>query len=295
MEGIASLVCFHERHGDPPRVVKSKSRTRAMRARARVEHHKRRTSFTWARLTDNGDIVTLLPPSIVEVIEIPWKRGGKLRSIPGTLRFHTAIVSATAGSEVQLHEDYPLTMDYRSAWPTLRCTDPKAYLMSELQDLCGSIFQHLLGAPGESDALRSVKSWDCTAPNPPPPSMDVGRSRAKWEGPHGGDAPVHMRHLARETEEPREEHGRRELWEEGTESSICTSDFMDGTDGRANSYTSGFTVDSEDVRRGPHLMTSYRRCKAKQRLIVEREAARPSDQCVSTRQRPRLSGTGPGI
>ena len=25
MEGIASLVCFHEKHGDPPRVVKSKS------------------------------------------------------------------------------------------------------------------------------------------------------------------------------------------------------------------------------------------------------------------------------
>jgi hypothetical protein len=48
---------------------------------------------------------------------------------------------------------------------------------------------------------------------------------------------VRMRRLAQETEEPREEHGRRELWEEGTKSSINTSDFMDGTDGRANSYT----------------------------------------------------------
>ena len=290
MEGIASLVCFHEKHGDTPRVVKSKSRTRAMRARARVEQHKRRASFSWVRLTDNGDIVTLLPPFIVEVTETPWKRGSKLRSILGTLRFHTAIVLATVGSKVQLPEGYPLTLDSRSAWPILpHYTDPKAYLMSELQDLCGSSFQHLLGAPGESDGLRSIQSWDCTAPNPPPPYMDVGRSRAKWEGPEGGDAPVHMRRLAHKTEEPREEQGRRELWEEGTESSINTSDFMDDKDGRASSYTSGFTVDTEDVRCGPHLMPEYRRCKAKQRLIAEREAARPSDECVSTRQGPRLA------
>jgi hypothetical protein len=117
--------------------------------------------------------------------------------------------------------------------------------------------------------------------------MDVGRSRAKWEGPEGGDALVHMRRLAQKTKEPREEQGRRELWEEGTESNINTSDFMDGTDGRASSYTSGFTIDTEDVRCGPHLMPEYRRCKAKQRLIVERETARPDDECVSTRQRPR--------
>jgi hypothetical protein len=68
-------------------------------------------------LRDNGDIVTLLPPFIVEVTETPWKRVGKLRSILGTLRFHTAIVSATLGSEVQLPEGCTLTMDYRSAWP----------------------------------------------------------------------------------------------------------------------------------------------------------------------------------
>jgi hypothetical protein len=29
---------------------------------------------------------------------------------------------------------------------------------------------------------------------------------------------------------------------------------MDGTDGRANSYTSRFTIDTKDVRCGPHLM-----------------------------------------
>jgi hypothetical protein len=81
MESIASLVCFHEKHGDPPRVVKSKSRTRAMWARARVEQHKRRASFRWVRLTDNSDIVTFVPSFIVEVTETPWKRGGKLRTI----------------------------------------------------------------------------------------------------------------------------------------------------------------------------------------------------------------------
>jgi hypothetical protein len=67
--------------------------------------------------------------------------------------------------------------------------------------------------------------------------MDVGRSRAKWEGPQGGDAHVHLRRLAKDTHELREEQGRRELLEEGTESNINTSDFMDGTNGRANRYT----------------------------------------------------------
>jgi predicted RNA-binding protein with TRAM domain len=98
---------------------------------------------------------------------------------------------------------------------------------------------------------------------------------------------VYMRRLAQKTEEPREEQRRRELWEEGTETSINTSDVMDDKDGRASSYTSGFTVDTKDVRCGPHLMPKYRRCKAKQRLIAERETARPDDECVSTRQRPR--------
>ena len=178
MEGIASLVCFHDKHGDPPRVRNMKSRTRAERAQARVGQHKRRGSFSWARLTDNGDIVTLLPPFTVEVTETLWKKGSKLRSIVGTLRFHTAIVSATPDSDVQLPEGYPVIMDSRSAWPILpHYTDPKAYLMHELQQLCGSNFQHLLGVTGESDALRSVHGWDCTAPNPPPPNRMVGGSR----------------------------------------------------------------------------------------------------------------------
>jgi hypothetical protein len=103
--------------------------------------------------------------------------------------------------------------------------------------------------------------------------MDVGRSHAKWEGPKGGDAHVHLRRLAKETEKLREEHGRRELWEEDTESIINTFDFMDGTDGRASSYTSWFTIDTGDVMCGPYLMTEYRLCKAKQRIIAEREAA----------------------
>jgi hypothetical protein len=93
-----------------------KSRTRAERAQMRVEQHKMRGSFNWARLTDNGDIVTLVPPFTVEVTETLWKKGSKLRSIVGTLRFHTAIVSATADSDVQLPECYPAIMDSRSAY-----------------------------------------------------------------------------------------------------------------------------------------------------------------------------------
>jgi ribosomal protein L40E len=58
MEGITSRVSFHDKHGDPPRVREMKSRTRAERAQARVEQYKRRGSFSWARLTDNGDIVS---------------------------------------------------------------------------------------------------------------------------------------------------------------------------------------------------------------------------------------------
>jgi hypothetical protein len=34
IEGIASLVCFHEKHGDPPRVEKRKSSIRGGRASA---------------------------------------------------------------------------------------------------------------------------------------------------------------------------------------------------------------------------------------------------------------------
>jgi hypothetical protein len=131
MEGIASLVCLHEKHGDPPRVVKSKSRTRPMRAR--VELHKGRASFSWFRLTDNGDIVTLIPPFSVEVTETLWKKGSALRSILGTLGFHTAIVSATLGSDVQFPQDYPVNMESWSAWPILPSySDPKAYSMGEL-------------------------------------------------------------------------------------------------------------------------------------------------------------------
>jgi hypothetical protein len=67
-------------------------------------------------LTDNGDIVALLPPYIVdEVTEALWKNGSKLRSIVGTLCFHTVIVSATPDSDVQLPESYPVIMDSRSA------------------------------------------------------------------------------------------------------------------------------------------------------------------------------------
>jgi hypothetical protein len=77
--------------------------------------------------------------------------------------------------------------------------------MSELQELWGYNFQHLLWVPWESDALRSVRSWDCTAPNPPPLNVEVGRSREKWEGrSEKEDAVVHMRRLAREAEEPQE-------------------------------------------------------------------------------------------
>jgi hypothetical protein len=168
-----------------------KSRTRTERAQARVEQHKRRGSFTWARLTDNGDIVTLLPLFTVEVTETMWKNGSKLRCIVGTLRFHTATVSATPGSDVQLPEGYPVIVDSRSAWPMLpHYADPKAYLRHELQQLCGCNFQHLLGFREESDALRTVHGRDSTAPNPPPPIRMVGGSRLRWEGLDGEDGVV---------------------------------------------------------------------------------------------------------
>jgi hypothetical protein len=102
---------------------------------------------------------------------------------------------------------------------------------------------------------------------------------------------VHLGRLARETENLREKQRRHELGEEGTEESINTSDFVDDDiDGQASSYTSGFTVDTEDVRYGPHLMLEHKRCKEKQRIIAERVAERANYDCVSARlRRPRLA------
>jgi hypothetical protein len=122
-----------------------------------------------------------------------WKKGSKLRIIVGTLRFHTAIVSAKPDSDVQLPEGYPVIMDSSSAWPILpHYADPKAYIMRELQQLCGGSFQHLLRVTGESDALRSVHGWDSTAQNRAPINMMVGESRLEWEGFHRKDEAVHM-------------------------------------------------------------------------------------------------------
>jgi hypothetical protein len=242
-----------------------------------VEQHKRRGSFSWARLTGNGDSVTLRPPFTVEVKETLWKKGGKLRNIVGTLCFHTAIVSATLDSDVHFPEGYPVIMDSKLALSILpHYANPKAYLMRELQQLCGNNFQHLLGVTGESDALQSVHRWDCTAPNPTPPNKMVGGSRLQWEGRDGEDGGVHV---------GREKLWRHELGNEDTEGSINTYDILIGR-GRTGSYSSRFTADTEDVRCGPHLMPKFRCCKAKQRLINEREAARHDDECVSIRQRP---------
>jgi hypothetical protein len=93
-------------------------------------------------MTDSGDIVTVPPPFILEVTETMWKKGSKLRSIVGTLRFHRAIVSATPDSDVQLQKGYPVIINSRSAWPILpHYADSKAYIMRELQQLCGTNFQ----------------------------------------------------------------------------------------------------------------------------------------------------------
>jgi hypothetical protein len=163
--------------------------------------------------------------------------------------------------------------------------------MGELHELCGKNFQHLLGVPWESDALRSIHSWDCPVPNPPPPYREVGRSRERWEGPGAEDGVVHLGRLAREAEDLREKQRRHELGEEGTKDSINTSDFVDDDiGGRASSYTSRFTVETEDVRYGPHLMPEHKQCKEKQRVIADRVAERANDDCVSDRlRRPRLA------
>jgi hypothetical protein len=78
------------------------------------------------------------------------EKDGKLRIILGTLRIHMTIVSATLGSDVQPHAGYPITMDSRSAWPILpqSYTDPKAYIMIVLHELCGNNFQHFWGFRG---------------------------------------------------------------------------------------------------------------------------------------------------
>jgi hypothetical protein len=100
----------------------------------------------------------------------------------------------------------------------------------------------------------------------------VRRCGQKWVGHEGEDAVVHLRRLTREAEELRKNQGRQELGEEGIEDSITTYDFINHTDGRANNYTYGFTIDTGKLKIGLHLMSWYKRCKEKQRGIAEREA-----------------------
>jgi hypothetical protein len=102
------------------------------------------------------------------------EKSSTLRSILGTLRFHSAIVSSALGSDVQLLEGYHVTMESKPAWPIFpNYSDPRAYLMGELHELCGNNFQHIWGVPGESDVPRSVQSMDYSVPYPPPPYMEV--------------------------------------------------------------------------------------------------------------------------
>jgi hypothetical protein len=77
--------------------------------------------------------------------------------------------------------------------------------------------------------MRSVNSWDCSVPNPPPPYKEVGRSRKRWEGPEGEDSVVHLRRLSWETKELREKQRWHELGEEDIEDNISTFDSMDMT------------------------------------------------------------------
>jgi hypothetical protein len=71
---FASIVCVHEKRVDPPKFWKFESSICAEPAHARVEQHKRRESFNWVRLTGNGDIVTIILPFTVEVMETPREK-----------------------------------------------------------------------------------------------------------------------------------------------------------------------------------------------------------------------------
>jgi hypothetical protein len=75
------------------------NRTRAERAQARVEQHKRRGSFIWALLTGNGDIDTLLPPFIVEVTGTLWKKGTNNTKIDRSLSLAPHLWIATGAGD----------------------------------------------------------------------------------------------------------------------------------------------------------------------------------------------------
>eukprot|EP00873_Tetraselmis_striata_P028231 jgi/Tetstr1/448495/TSEL_035761.t1 len=57
--------------------------------------------------------------------------------------------------------------------------------MRELHALCEAHFMHMMGPMDDSDALRDVLGWDCSAPIPPPLPIQTGGYVFRWEGPLG--------------------------------------------------------------------------------------------------------------
>eukprot|EP00873_Tetraselmis_striata_P001635 jgi/Tetstr1/421899/TSEL_012799.t1 len=183
-EEVDSVAVFKDVHGGPLKVRNHRWHANKARAEARAELHIKRGARGGVRMTDRGDIVSTLYPLSLQVKEEPFRgNGSKLKVVKGTVYFHTGVVAAKEDTDLQLPTGYSVDPSDPKAWPFLPTfDDPKAYAMRELQSLCEAHFMHLVGPMDDSDALRFVLGWDCSAPIPPPLPRQICGSIFRYEG-----------------------------------------------------------------------------------------------------------------
>eukprot|EP00873_Tetraselmis_striata_P022847 jgi/Tetstr1/443111/TSEL_031167.t1 len=290
-EGVASVLFLHEKHGDPLKPRQHRSAMQAARHKARREQHARRGAHGGVRMTDRGDMVSVLYPLALEVTETPYPYSGStLLERAGTVLFHTGVVAAKKGADLQLPTGYPTSTRNPKAWPHLPpYADPEAYAMRELQVIVRSHFMHLVGATDDSDALQTILDWDCSAPIPPPPPRQIGGSVFRWEGPPGESEadrlerralwavrPQEQRELRARAARLRAEQRQQRMELESARSDSDTEERDMPSPCSAESFTS---IDSWDAAHFPAVRQHYRQKMARRAAeaarLVEQEAAEP--------------------
>eukprot|EP00873_Tetraselmis_striata_P024223 jgi/Tetstr1/444487/TSEL_032368.t1 len=281
-EGVESVAVFQDVHGGPLKARNHKRHAKKALVEARAELHVKRER-TWGHDDRQEDIVSTLYPLSLEVKAEPFRgHGSKLKVVKGTVYFHTGVLAAK-DTDLQLPTGYSVDPSDPKAWPFLPTfDDPKAYAMRELHALlCKAHFMHLVDPMDDSDALRSVLGWDCSAPIPPPLPKQIGGSIFWCEGPPGeseADKPereafwtVHSER-ARELRErarklrAKERQERMERESAGTSDSTSECDYSAPRSPHRHSLESYDSSDSWDAANcGPDVKKYYMQRSPKQR------------------------------
>eukprot|EP00873_Tetraselmis_striata_P046462 jgi/Tetstr1/466726/TSEL_011199.t1 len=173
-KGVASVLFLHEKHGDPLKPRQHRSAMQAARHKARREQHARRGAHGGVRMTDRGDMVSVLYPLALEVAETPYPYSGStLLERAGTVLFQTGVVVAKKGADLQLPTGYPTSTRNPKAWPHLPpYADPEAYAMRELQVIRqqrmelesarsdSDTEERDMPSPCSAESFTSIDSWD---------------------------------------------------------------------------------------------------------------------------------------